>query len=138
MAEINIDPYKEGDPLGPTGRVTAIFDAIDDLKAALPDLSKAGFHGSDCAVFIGEQGSLLLDKSGEHRDIVGLRIFQNAVCDEGVLFEQFEATLAKGGAIVAVLTNDNEEKKNSVTAILKSHRARKINYWGTLHFDALG
>ncbi|HLX65189.1 MAG TPA: hypothetical protein VKX17_28230 [Planctomycetota bacterium] len=94
MAEINPDPYKAGDPLGPIGRVTAIFSSLADLKSALPAIKNAGIKGDDTAVFIGAEGAVQLDASGEIRDIAGLKMFQNAVCDEAQLFEEFEQALA--------------------------------------------
>jgi len=138
MVEINPDPYKAGDPLGPTGRVTAIFNSLVDLNATLTGLKNAGFSSVDTAVFIGVEGSKQIDGGGEIRHIEGLKIFQNAVCDEGQLFDEFEHALQSGGAVVAVVIEDDETKKKSLVALLKSHNARKINYWGKWHYEGLG
>lgn len=138
MAEINPDPYKGGDPLAPTGRLTAIFSSIADLKAALSEVKNAGFKGSDTAVFIGAEGAIQLDASGEIRDIAGLKMFQNAVCDEAELFGEFEKALQQGGAVVAIAVADDESKKKPLVALLKAHNARKINYWGKWQNEGLG
>jgi hypothetical protein len=138
MAQLNPDPYKEGDPIAPTGRVTAIFDSISNLKAALPVLQDGGFTGEDNAIFIGEEGRTQLDASGKYHHFEALRAFQYAVSDEAEMFNQFEAALKQGGAVVAILTGDDEAKKTKATELLKANGARKINYWGKWTNEALG
>ena len=138
MAEINPDPYKDGDPLGPTGRLTAIFSSLPDLKAALYELKDAGFKGEDTAIFIGAEGAIQLDASGQIRDIAGLKVFQNAVCDEAELYADFEQALKRGGAVVAISVDDDETKKQPLVTLLKSHHASKINYWGKWQNVGLG
>ena len=138
MAEINPDPYKDGDLLGPVGRITAIFSSPADLKAALSDVKNAGFNHNDTAVFVGAEGAIQLDASGTIRDIAGLKMFQNAVCDEGQLFDDFEQALQRGGAVVAIAVADDENKKKPLAMLLKSHNARKINYWGKWQYEGLG
>lgn len=137
MLEINPDPYKDGDPLGPTGRMTAIFDSLADLKAAIPEVEAEGFKGEDFAIYLGVEAAVKFDSRGKFRDIAGLKIFQNAVCDEMELFEQFEDALFHGGAVVAIRTGDDNLKKDLIIAILKAHHARKVNYWGKWHYEAL-
>ncbi len=137
MPEFNPNPYKDGDPLGPTGRMTAIFDSLPDLKAAIPEVEAEGYKGEDFAIFLGLEAAVKFDSHGQFRDIAGLKLFQNAVCDEMELFEQFEQALLHGGAVVAIRTGDDDLKKNVVVATLKAHNARKVNYWGTWHYDAL-
>ena len=48
MPDINPNPYKDGDPLAPTGRVTAIFDSFFDFRSATPQLEAIGFKGERC------------------------------------------------------------------------------------------
>lgn len=137
MAELNPNPYKDGDPLGPTGRITAIFGSLKDLNEAIPELETLNYRGDDLAIFVGKQAEINLDAKGQFRDIVGLKLFQNAVCDEMEMYEQFQKALETGGAVVAVRTGDDEPKKVKVVDVLKSHNARKVNYWGTWTNDAL-
>jgi len=138
MAELNPDPYKDGDPLGPTGRITGIFSSMSDLKAALADMKSSGCKNTDTAVFVGAAGAIQLDAGGEIRDIEGLKMFQNAVCDETEMFAEFEQALKKGEAVVAVSLKGDESKKAPLAEILKSHHARKINYWGKWQYEKLG
>ena len=138
MAQINPNPYKDGDPLGPTGRITAIFDSFVSVNELIPALERAGYRGDDAAVFLGKEAEFKLDAQGVRRDIVGLKMFQNAVCDEEELFDQFKQALEHGGAVVAIKTGNDEERKKEVTQMLKQHQARKINYWGSWHYDKLG
>ena len=138
MAELNPDPYKDGDPLGATGRVTAIFSTMADLKAALSDVKSAGFKSEDTAVFSGATGEIQLDITGQIRNIEGLKIFQNALCDEQDIYEEFERALKVGETVVAISVKDDKGKKEPLAALLKSHHARKINYWGKWQNEGLG
>ena len=138
MAALNPNPYIDGDPLGPTGRITAIFDSQSELVNVIQELDRSGYRGKDAAVFVGPEAVEQFDAQGKNRGIEGVKVFQNAVCDELDLFDQFEAALKTGGAVVAIRTGDDEEKKKTVVDLLKAHNARKINYWGKWHFDGLG
>ena len=138
MAEINPNPYKDGDPLGPTGRITAIFHSLSDLKAALTDAKNAGFTGDQTAVFVGAEGAIQLDASGVIRNIEALKMFQNALCDEEELFIEFNEALTRGEAVVSIFVDNDELKKTTIVDLLKSHNARKINYWGKWQFVGLG
>jgi hypothetical protein len=136
---VNPDPHKEGYRFNPYNRVTGTFDSCDRIRTVLQQLPGAGFADKDVEVFVGEEGLQKLDFSGEkHGPMVHLlRTLERYIADEDGLYEEAERTLHGGGALVGVLTGDDEAKKTRVADILRANGGHDVSFWGQLTVEKL-
>jgi len=111
----------------PMNRVAAIFDDLDNVTAALPQLQQAGFDLVGVNVLSGQEGVRLLDVqgSGRGRWARALRVLQRGGAYEGETLRIHDSALRNGAAIVYVpVRNDGEER--SAVGILRGCGGRSM------------
>jgi hypothetical protein len=128
---VNPDPHAEGFQLQPTNHVTAIIDDLNDVRAAIQELTRAGFSDNDLSVFIGKDGLAKLDLRGENHGLLG-RIVRAAdsLTSNQEANREAEAALKAGRVYVTVLTDGTEDQKRTAERILKVHHANNVRYYG--------
>jgi len=140
MANINSDPHDYGYAFIPLNRVTALFSSSDDARAAVKELQALGFGPQTLDVFVGKEGAVALDLSGEGHGVVTrlLRNFEALMVPiAGDSHQRAEVALNTGGVAIAVLMDGKEAMKTTVGTLLKRHRAEVVRYWSRWTIEAM-
>ena len=131
MVTVNPDPHEAGYRYSPTKYLTAIFTSQAEMSPVVDDLADANLN-EELQVFVGNEGVERLDVSGKNHGVMTrlYRDMEQFFTDETDHLRKTELALKAGGFAIAVLTGDDEAKKARAVAILKSHQANEICYWG--------
>jgi hypothetical protein len=116
----------------PTNRVVGIIDDVGDAQAALRDLKTAGFTAAQVRVLTGKEGAHRIDVKGDkHASLAHIvRSTQKLLGDEEIQdAARYEQELLAGHFGISVAAHD-EEDRNKVRQILKSHHGHFINFYG--------
>jgi hypothetical protein len=123
----------------PTNKVVGIIDDPDDAKAALRDLRAAGFTADEIEVLTGEEGAHRIDVTGEGHGLLAriVRSVQKLVGNyESVHVRRHEQELLAGHYGIGV-TAKEQEAREKVCEILKSHKGHFINFYGKWAVEVL-
>jgi hypothetical protein len=116
----------------PIDKVVGFIDDLGDVKAALGDLRAAGFKAEDIQVLTGEEGARRIDVNGdEHGELAHiLRSIQKTLGDYEIPHaKRHEQELLAGHFGIGVTAKD-EEDRNKVRDIPKSHNGHFVNFYG--------
>jgi hypothetical protein len=124
----------------PTNKVIGIIDDAGDAKAALIDLSEAGFSAEALELLTDEEGAQRIDLTGAGRE-VSIHIISSKQKPQGYydapgLVSQIEQELKAGHYGIGVGATESEARER-VRDILKSHGGHFINYYGKWMAEAL-
>ena len=102
---MNPDLHAQGYGFILTHRVIGLFASYDDLQGALRALAPLGFDPQYIDVFLGPEGTELLDLCGQRHGVAAwmLRNIAALVSDDAALHQQADATLGAGGGIGIVI-----------------------------------
>ncbi|MDQ3802550.1 MAG: hypothetical protein M3416_01670 [Acidobacteriota bacterium] len=123
----------------PTNKVVGIVDDPGDAKAALRDLRAAGFTVDEIEVLTGEEGAHRIDMTGEgHGPLArGVRALQKLLGDyEPAHVRRHEQEFLAGHYGIGVTAKD-QEAREKVREILKSHNGHFINFYGVWAMEVL-
>jgi hypothetical protein len=139
MIRVNDDPHEQGYELGPTYRLTAIFESCDDMVEVLQSLEHAGFADEQIEVFAGPEGAKKLDFAGERHGLLARlkRRVQMLYADETDYLRKMEMTLQRGGMAVFVFTDNDEAAKRRALDVLKIYNPSEVVFWGKLAIERL-
>jgi len=123
----------------PTNKVIGIIDDAGDTKAALQDLSAAGFTAGEVELLTDEEGAQRIDLTGERRGVL-VHIISSQhpqhFYDAPGLVGQIEQELKAGHFGIGVGAKETEARER-VREILKSHNGHFINFYGRWAAEAL-
>jgi hypothetical protein len=124
----------------PTNKVIGIIDDAGDTKAALQDLSAAGFTAGEVELLTDEEGAQRIDLTGEGREVL-VHIISSTqhpqhYYDAPGLIGQIEQELKAGHFGIGVGAKETEVRER-VREILKSHNGHFINFYGRWAAEAL-
>jgi hypothetical protein len=124
----------------PTDKVIGIIDEAGDAQAALRDLTVAGFRAEQLELLTNEEGAQRIELTGEEREVsvhvIGSSQKPQMYYDAPGLVTQIEQELKAGHYGIGIGATDNEMRER-VRKILKSHGGHYINYYGTWAAEAL-
>src|SRR5690349_14360209 len=114
----------------PTNKVVGIIDDASDTQAALHDLTEAGFTSDEVELITDDEGSTQIDLSDAQQ--VAVHIFRStqkppSYYDAPGLLDRIEQELLAGHYFVGVAVGNDEEKRERVREILKSHGGHFIS-----------
>lgn len=139
MVQVNPDIHAYGYVFVPSNRVTAVFGGRADVLHALQDLRALGFDDSHLEVFIGEKGAETLDLSADHHGI-NAKLVRNMeavmILAAGDSHRRADDALRDGAAMVAVLMDGREDRRDEVVEILRRHHGWLIRHWGRWTIEA--
>ncbi len=125
--------------------MTAVFASPEKAKRAIPKLREAGIPpdqvqlraGADQPVSQVESPSYKQDTPGvEGLDEI-LHVFTETFSDDDKTYVQFDRVLEAGGALLSLPMNGREDQRSDVAALLRSHGALAVYYWGALATERL-
>lgn len=124
----------------PTYRPNTLIALLDEegkVRAAIEELTAAGFPGEEIYVLGGKQGAKKLDPSGKGHGLRGrlLRLLER-FGEETRLLEQHAAHLERGGFGIAVPAADDQVAQ--VWEILRRHDAHDAYHLGKGHWEPIG
>ena len=124
----------------PTNKVAGSIDTADDLKAALDDLKSAGFTANEVEVLTDTKAASRIGVTDETNEVI-VHIFDStqkvpAFYDAPVIVRRVEQELQAGHYLVGVIARD-EETRERVRGILKSHGGHFINFYGRFAAESL-
>jgi hypothetical protein len=122
----------------PTNKVVGIIDDPRDAQAAVRDLKASGFTADEIDVLTGEQGAHRIDPTGrEHGTLARIvRSIQKVGNYESEHVRRHEQELLAGHFGIGV-TAKQQEDREKVRQILKSHNAHFINFYGQWAMEKL-
>ena len=117
----------------PTHNVVGVLDTVEQLTAALNELTSGGFLESEINVAQGAAAAERVDASTGRGGITGLAIrvaetlgLQN---EESEFKDHYEEAMRSGRFVIRV-TAPSEERKERATEILTRHGAHSVAYFG--------
>ena len=124
----------------PTNKVVGSIDAAGDAKDALVDLTAAGFTEKEVELLTNEDGAARINMSGEG-DKAMVHVYDStqkvpAFYDAPVIVRRVEQELRASHYLIGVVAKDNEARER-VREILKSHGGHFINFYGRFAAEAL-
>ena len=124
----------------PTNHVLAVFDAVDQLKEAVPAPEAGGFLNSEIEIIHGPTAADLLSENTGRTGIAHLAIRlaeRIGVADEEMeLKDRYEQALRQGRFANSVLA-PTEDRKNKAAQILRDHGAHFVNFMGRFSIESL-
>ena len=123
----------------PTNKVVGIIDDVDNAKAAVRDLQKAGFSATQIRVLTGKEGARRINARGDKHGIWArmLRSIQKVLGDYEIPHAtRHEREMLAGHFGIGVTVRDKDDRKKALQ-ILKSHRGHFINFYGPLTMEIL-
>ncbi len=124
----------------PTNKVIGIIDSADSAKAALHDLTTAGFSAEGLHLLMDAEGARRIGATSEGHE-VAVHIFRPtqkvpSFYDAPIIARRIEQELQAGHYVVGV-TAKFAEAKERACEILKSHRGHFINFYGQWAAESL-
>ena len=124
----------------PTNKVVGSIDAADGVQAALRDLKSAGFTTKEIELLADAEAASRIGVNDEAYE-VRVHIFDSrqkvpAFYDAPGIVRRVEEELQAGHYLVGVMARD-EEARERVHRILKSHGGHFINFYGRFAAEAL-
>jgi hypothetical protein len=124
----------------PTNKVIGIIDDARDAKAALLDLSAAGFTAEEVELLTDEKGSQQIDLTGQGRE-VSVHVIRSTqqpqdYYDAPKIVRQIAQELKAGHYGIGVGAKETEVREK-VREILKAHNGHFINFYGLWAAEAL-
>lgn len=123
----------------PTNKVVGIIDDVNNAKAAVRDLQKAGFSATQIRVLTGKEGARRINARGDQHGIWArmLRSTQKILGDYEIPHAtRHEREMLAGHFGIGVTIRDKHDR-NKALQILKSHRGHFINFYGPLTMEIL-
>ena len=123
----------------PTNKVVGIIDDVDNAKAAVRDLRKAGFSATQIRVLTGKEGARRINARGDKHGVLPrmLRSIQKVLGDYEIPHAtRHEREMLAGHFGIGVTARDKDDRKKALQ-ILKSHRGHFINFYGPLTMEIL-
>ena len=126
----------------PTNKVVGSIDAAGDAKAAMRDLTTAGFAASQVELLTDEEGAARIGMSGEeHEGMVHVHVYDStqkvpAFYDSPVIVRRVEEELRASHYLIGVVAKDGEARER-VREILKSHGGHFISFYGRFAAEGL-
>lgn len=124
----------------PTNKVIGIIDSADDTKAALRDLTTAGFSAEVLDLLMDAEGARRIGATNEGHEVT-VHIFHStqkvpSFYDAPIIARRIEQELQAGHYVVGV-TAKFAEAKERACEVLKSHRGHFINFYGPWAAESL-
>ncbi len=115
----------------PAHKVLGVFDAAENVKAAIEALKAKNYTDKDIDVFCGEEGERQIDFSGKRHGILAsfVRSIQQ-LSAERIFLEQYQKELHAGHFLLAVYAS-NTERKRDAADIIHSFNGRRVTHFGT-------
>jgi len=115
----------------PTNKVVGIIDDPDDAEAAVSDLEAAGFTADEIEILTGQEGAHRIDSTGRKHGLLPriVRTIQKLGNYELDHIRRHEQELLAGHFGIGV-TAKEEDHRERVRQILKSHNGHFINFYG--------
>ena len=137
MTRLNPDLLNEQLQYNPIHRVTGLFDAHDAVTSAVRGLEEAGVASDAIDLFSGVEGEQALDPSGNTLGMAGrwFRKIEDFVSDTSKFHELASATLHAGGFVIAVNTENKEDRKALAMDVLTRNGARDVKYWAQWYVE---
>jgi len=119
----------------PTNRLYAVIDTSEALQSALLalDADPAGQHAR---VLCGEAGRDRIDAAGEHASLFGRLLRVPNLGVEAAHVTRYDDELVQGHYVVEIETSD-EAERTRLGAVLLSHGAHFINFYGRFAVEQL-
>ena len=132
MIQINPDPHSGGYAYVPKRAVTAFFPTGQSPQPALRALIDAGFSEDRIEVYSGPKSAENLDAEGRTHGlwVRFMRLSEENTTDDYYMFVKADEILRSGGAVIAVFTLKDEEKKRRAIEILMANHGEDVMYWG--------
>ena len=122
----------------PDNHVLAIIDNPEETKALVAELNRSGFSPDDIGLLAGQADAEKLDAA------TGRKGFFAKVLASGIdmgdrdteYFKQYRKALMEGHAVIGVEAK-SDQTRDEVRAILKSHSAQFITFFGRFVTEVL-
>jgi len=137
MTRLNPDLLSEQLQYNPIHRVTGLFDGHDAVTTTVRELQEAGVPSDAVDLFSGAEGEQALDPSGNTLGLAGrwFRKIEDWVSDTSKFHELASATLNAGGFVIAVNTEDDDDRKSRAMDVLTRNGARDVKYWAQWYVE---
>jgi hypothetical protein len=129
---------ESGELTYPDNSLIAIIDTYAEARAALKELTAAGFPEDEVGILCGQEGAKEIDADGREHGVLGkiARIIREFGDVDNPHKERHEQALREGHFLVAVRAEE-EEKRKQALEILKSHGGHFINFYSPWIIEGL-
>jgi hypothetical protein len=129
---------ESGELTYPDNSLIAVIDTYPEARAALKDLTAAGFPEDEIGILCGREGAKQIDADGSEEGVVGkiARIIREFGDVDNPHKETHEKALLEGHFLVAVRAEE-EEKRKQALEILKSNGGHFINFYSPWIIEGL-